>query len=245
MRCYAVIGSPVAHSRSPEIYRPLFEKHGIDADFIRILVEPHELPYIRSIAQPLSGFAVTMPHKRAIIPYLDGLSAEAEACGAVNIVERRGGLLIGHNTDGGGLVDALRAIGADPDGKTAAILGRGGAALAAAHALSEAGCSPTLFVREKRGESPFPEMTLGGLCGRYDLFINASPLGMEGGESFADLGFLRSMRPAAVLDMVYLAGGRTALTAEAERLGIPAADGSLMLRKQAERAFLIWTGLKA
>ena len=79
---FAVIGCPISHSLSPEVYAPLFTKHSIDADFIRMLVVPSELPRVRELTRGLEGFAVTMPHKRNIIPYLDRLSETASACGA-------------------------------------------------------------------------------------------------------------------------------------------------------------------
>ncbi|MBR0136363.1 MAG: shikimate dehydrogenase, partial [Clostridia bacterium] len=63
---YAVIGDPVSHSRSPEIYNALFEAYGVDADFSRLRVAAGELASLRSKVEGLSGFAVTMPHKRAI-----------------------------------------------------------------------------------------------------------------------------------------------------------------------------------
>ena len=244
MRLYAVIGCPIAHSRSPELYRDMFKKHGLDADMIRILVEPHELAGICRLAEPLSGFAVTMPHKRAIMPLLDGISDEARSLGAVNIVERRGDELIGHNTDGDGLTDALYALGAELSGRRAAILGRGGAARAAAYALHKRGCEPTFIVREIRDGSSFCEADLAALHTHFDLFINATPLGMDGGEELEASGFLKDMAPSFVMDMVYRRSGETQLIREARRLGIACADGSAMLEKQAERAFRIWTGLE-
>ena len=111
---YAVIGDPVEHSLSPSIYRELFELHGIDADFSKLLVTRAMLPEVRELTAPLSGFAVTMPHKSAIIKYLDLLDSSASLCGAVNIVKRTPAGLIGYNTDGEGLCDALRELGFDP-----------------------------------------------------------------------------------------------------------------------------------
>ena len=108
---YAVIGDPIEHSRSPEIYAPMFEQFGINAVFLKIRVTESELCRIRSIVseRSLSGFAVTMPHKKAIIPLLDGIDETAAECGSVNIVtiSNNGSTLVGHNTDGDGLINAL------------------------------------------------------------------------------------------------------------------------------------------
>ena len=243
---FAVIGSPINHSRSPEIYRELFSKHGIDADFIRLQVEPEELPMIGRIASGLSGFAVTMPHKRAIIPYLDKLVPSARACGSVNIVKRKNGLLIGHNTDGDGLADAVAEAGIEAAGKRALILGRGGAALSAAHALYRRGCRPALLVRGVRNDTGFEEIPIellfDGRIPHFDIFINGSPVGMEGREDFTDLSFIDSISPSLVFDMVYRNDVPTKLVEGAIGRGIKALDGRAMLYKQALRAFDIWFG---
>ena len=245
MKHFAVIGDPIAHSRSPEIYEPLFAAHGIDADFSKLRVTAAELPDIRSIAAELSGFAVTMPHKKSIIPYLDGLDPSANECGAVNIVTRDGELLIGHNTDGEGLVDAVISSGYRPDGKRVLILGRGGAALSAAYALKKRSCRVSLLVRDRRPETPFSEELIIDRPSRADVFINASPLGMRGMEDFRDLCFLDRIRPELVFDMVYLSDSETRLISEARGRGIPAIDGSRMLYMQALRAFKLFTGTEA
>lgn len=243
MRHYAIIGYPVDHSRSPELYSKLFIKYGVDADFRLLPVRPEEFSSLRALTEGLSGFAVTMPYKRAVIPYLDAFDDTASACGAVNIVERRGRALIGHNTDGDGLVDALRSMDALHCVSSAAILGRGGAAISAACSLKKAGVEPTLIVRSPSPEPAFTETVIENVSEEYGVFINATPLGMSGREDFPYFKLLDTIRPRAVLDMVYTPDGSTALTREAERRGVIAADGSAMLRFQALRAFRIWTGV--
>ena len=253
MKHFAVIGSPIAHSRSPEIYERFFIKYGVDADFVRIKVEPEELCKIHSITKELSGFAVTMPLKRRIIQYLDRIESTASACGAVNIVEKRDNKLIGHNTDGDGLVDALLEAGVDPAGKTALILGRGGAAHSAAAALERHNCRVELLVRsiggnldtDKEYSRLFPERLISNTLPHADIFINATPLGMRNADDFNDFGFIESIEPDTVFDMVYLTDGSTRLFQEARKRGIRAIDGSRMLYMQAVRAFEIFTGIKA
>ncbi len=245
MKHFAVIGCPISHSRSPEIYARIFAERGVDAECSRLLVLPSELPDIASIASGLSGFAVTMPHKRAVIPYLDELSPEAEQCGAVNIVKAENGRLIGHNTDGRGLVNALVEAGFDPAGRRAAIYGRGGAALAAAYALRNAGADVLLLVRslsQSASAAPFDIRLFIGFAERVDLFINATPLGMVNGPAFPDLGFLNTMAPRFVFDMVYLAEGETELIKTARALGCGAENGLSMLKCQALLAADIWLG---
>ena len=245
MKHYAVIGMPVEHSRSPEIYEALFKKHGVEADFIRLPVSTEQLPNIRSITRELSGFAVTMPHKRNIIKYLDSIDISAKNCGAVNIVERRGDSLIGHNTDGAGLVDALLDEGFSPAGKRALIMGRGGAALSAACALEASGCSVCLLVRSFSNGNMFREAIIGNFFEEAGLFVNASPLGMSGAEDYSDFRILDAAKPKMIFDMVYRNDGETKLIQEAKRRGLICLDGRAMLYKQALRAFQIFTGIRA
>lgn len=240
---FAVIGFPIEHSRSPEIYGELFSKHGIDADFLRIAVKKDDLPRLGQITEGLSGFAVTMPLKRAIIPYLDELDNNARNCGAVNIVKVSNGKRIGFNTDGDGLADALIEGGFDPENKRVYILGRGGAALSAAHALKRRGSDVTLLVRSESGGEGFRTELFPGVYARADLFINASPLGMAEDEDFGSFSFLNSIEPSAVFDMVYRRDGKTRLVNAAEERGILTFDGNRMLYSQALRAFTIFTGI--
>ena len=226
----------------------MFEKHGIEAEFERLLVLPHELPLIRGAASRLSGFAVTMPHKRAVIPFLDSVSETASRCGAVNIVEKRGSRLIGHNTDGEGLADALEAEGIGLSGKRAFILGRGGAALSAYHALKSRGASAFLVVRSPEEPSGTERYTVAEALSRApkaDVFINATPLGMKGAGEFDRFDLLDALSPSVVFDMVYRRGEKTLLAAESARRGIITLEGESMLLFQAKRAFKIWFGVDA
>lgn len=249
MKHYAVIGFPISHSRSPEIYEQLFEKYGIEADFSRISVTPYEMERLLSITEALSGFAVTMPHKRAVMRFMDEMTETAKTCGAVNIVERKEGRLIGHNTDGGGAIDALAEAGAEVIGKNVFILGRGGAALSAAHAVKQSGGEAFLLVRGPGRELGFPQLRFEreaiSAAPNCDIFINATPLGMVGAEDFSSFEFLEWLKPYAVLDMVYLRHSNTMLIDEAAAHGMRTATGSRMLLMQALRAFRIWTGIEA
>ena len=244
LRC-AVLGDPVSHSRSPEIYNALFEKYGIDAVFFTMRVGLEDAPRIRELTGGLSGFALTMPLKRAVIPYIDSLDPSA-SCGAVNIVKREGETLTGFNTDGEGAADALLEMLPSLEGLKAAILGRGGAASACAYALKNRGCSVCHLVRSARNDE---EIVIGDLLYgdeplKADIFINATPLGMENAPTFAYFDLLDVLKPRAVLDMVYRPNGETELVRAAKELGIAALGGERMLLHQALRAFEIWFGFR-
>lgn len=242
---YAVLGDPISHSRSPEIYNALFEKYGIEACFSTLRAGLFEAPCIRELTEGLSGFALTMPLKRAVIPFLDSLDPSA-SCGAVNIVKREGERLIGCNTDGEGAADALLEKLPALEGLKAAILGRGGAALACAAALRKRGCEAVHLVRSACSDD---EIVIGDVLYedeplRADIFINASPLGMDGAEPFAYFDLIDILQPRAVLDMVYRPGGETELVRASKELGLIAIAGERMLLNQALRAFEIWFGFR-
>lgn len=250
---FAIIGDPVAHSRSPELYAPMFEKFGIDADFHRIRIASDELEGIRETVRTndLSGFAITMPHKKAIIPYLDSVSPFAEKAGAVNIVCCESGTLIGHNTDGAGLLSALRKAGIEPAGSCAVILGNGGAASGARLALEDAGCTVHTVSRQYAitgrahpiEDAIFSFEVASSLISGADILINATPLGMKNGAVFGDLSFVSLLKPTcAVVDYVYRSDRDTSLIKTAKGRSLITVSGDRILYYQGVLAFKLWTG---
>ena len=233
-----VIGNPIFHSKSPEIHGELLRKAGIEGSYTAVRVLPEELPeFVNSAkAGAWDGFNVTMPHKEAILPLLDELSPTAKAIGGVNTVVIHHGRAIGHNTDAPGLLEALSMPVA---GKTALILGFGGAGKAAAYALSHAGATVKVCCRHpKAGQYNWEK--LADLAAECDILVNATPLGMIGGEKWLDFGFLDGLQNnSIVFDMVY-GPAPTALVTEAQRRGLTAMDGRKLLQKQAEIAFQLF-----
>lgn len=124
---YAVIGFPIAHSRSPTMMNAAFAALGIDATYAALEVRPDQLRgAIDGIrAQGLAGLNVTIPHKEAILALCDDLAPSARLVGAVNTLARGERGLTGHNTDAAGFVDALGQAGHEPRGGRAVILGAG------------------------------------------------------------------------------------------------------------------------
>ncbi|MDE0215928.1 MAG: hypothetical protein OXN79_05030 [bacterium] len=123
-----VIGYPVRHSLSPAICQAAFDELGLDWVYAAFEVAPGEagraLDHMRN--QGMAGLSVTMPHKADAAAAVDELSDAAAALGAVNCVGRDGDRLVGHNTDGAGFCDALRADGLEVAGIGCAVLGAGG-----------------------------------------------------------------------------------------------------------------------
>lgn len=200
-------------------------------DYELFEVSPEELgAAVAALRLPgRAGANVTIPHKRSVVPLLDGLDGSARAVGAVNLIRREGDRLMGGNTDVAGVAAALDEVGWR--GGRALILGRGGSAQAAALALRPAVVSfATRDNWEDRGE----------LARASDLVVNCTPLGREG-EMPLPPGELPRQ---AVIDLVYVTGG-TPLVAAARAAGRRVADGWTVLLAQGAASFTAWTSLPA
>lgn len=239
------------HSRSPELYKPLFESIGQTIRFLKLRIKKDELNTINSVIEKnkLSGFAVTMPHKEEIINYLDSLDSTATDAGSVNIVSvtknKNSTILIGYNTDGIGLTMAIENKGIDLTSKRIVILGNGGAALGAKSALIKKQCEIDTLVRsDNRSLNRIIESNT-ELIKKCDVLINATPLGMEGYPEHESFDFMNIMREDAVLvDMVYAAregSKNTKFIETAQSKNLCTVSGEDMLYFQGLAAFKIWT----
>jgi len=243
-----IIGDPVEHSKSPLIQNAMLKTLGLLPCYGRALVRKGELqPFLDRVrTEGLWGFNATMPLKEDLLPLLDGVGDMAQAMGSVNTVCNRKGKLYGYNTDAPGFLAALtEELDIDPKGLTVTLLGAGGAAKAVSAALVGAGatrvfvCNRTmeraaeLCCREPMHMIPslFDDKTLSALCGKSDLLINCTSLGMTG--QFESLDFLEFLpKGTAVCDLVY-SPPETALLRRARELGHPAMNGQGMLICQA------------
>jgi shikimate dehydrogenase len=199
----------------------------------------------------LVGLNVTMPHKAAVAAAVDRLTPTAEALGAVNTVTRGPGpdVLTGHNTDGPGLLDALRIDeGFDPVGKRCVVFGGGGAGRAVIRALGEAGAAVVTVVN-RTAERALAAAPLAGAAGRVgeaadateaDLIVNATSVGMSGMDGVSIDPQLLSAGQL-VVDLVYQPAV-TPLVEEARARGAVATNGLGMLIHQAAHAIRLWTG---
>ena len=259
----AILGDPIRHSKSPVMQNAAFAACNLDYVYVPFAVSPENLGVAVAGLRALgvAGFNVTIPHKTAIIPFLDRLEESAVAAGAVNTVQVCGSLLIGHNTDGDGLVDAL-AVDLDftPGDGLIVVLGAGGAARGAVAARCRTGARQITLVNRSRDNAErlcadmqdrFPDTIFTSvisegmgceLAASTALLLNTTSVGMRG-ERFAQLDLSVLSPSAKVYDMVYGASA-TPLVSDASRLGLAAVNGLGMLVAQGERAFKIWTGVK-
>lgn len=254
-RLAAVIGSPVRHSRSPALINAAFASAGLDWAFVALEVAPGDaaaaIDAMRVLG--LGGLSVTMPHKHDVIARLDRLTPDAAALDAVNCVAWDGDELVGHNTDGWGLLESL-AVDQDlhPQGLRCVVFGAGGAARSVVRSLAEAGAAEVVVVN-RTPERAEVAASLAGRAGRVgdladvghaDLVINATSVGM--GASPDDrtstvVGAERLGPGQTVVDLVYLPV-ETPLLRLAAAAGAQPVDGIGMLVHQAARAVALWTG---
>lgn len=240
----------MAHSRSPEIHNAWFRSRGVAAKYIKAAVSPENLgTFMCRFSGKFSGANITIPHKESIIPYLDGLSPEARAIGAVNTIVVKKGKLFGHNTDVSGALEALRRGGMKSlHGRRIAVIGAGGAARAIVYGLARKGARITIFnrtltrARRLAREFHVTSAPLRALSkAKFDVLINASALGMNGKGKAPAVHFLPSH---IVMDIVYTPR-LTPLLKGAIKAGCKIITGEKMLIEQARKSFALWTGRPA
>ena len=255
-RLAIVIGDPVRHSLSPAIHNAAFAARGMDWVFLACEVPDGKVPeaLAGAVALGIEGLSVTMPHKAAVAAAVDRLSPTARLLGAVNCVARDGEHLVGHSTDGDGFVDALASeAGWSPSGARCVVFGAGGASRAVVLALADAGAAEVAVVNRTPRHAEAAAALAGDRgrvaeaaeTGRFDLVVNATPLGMTGHRGAALPLDPEILQPGQLLvDLVY-EPAETALLAAARDRGIRAFNGVRMLVHQAARAFELWTGTDA
>lgn len=228
MKC-GLLGRKLGHSYSPTI-------HGCFGSYEYRLYEkePDALEdFLRN--GDFDGLNVTMPYKKAVIPYLDELTPVAKEVGAVNTIYRRNGKLIGHNTDFYGFHQMLRKSGLDPRGKKCLVLGSGGASATAVAALKELGAE--VIVISRSGENNYKNLHWHKDAA---IIVNTTPVGMYPDCGVAPVDISAFPRLEGVLDVIYNPA-RTKLLMDAERQGITAVNGLWMLVSQAKEAASVMT----
>jgi shikimate dehydrogenase len=269
----AVFGDPVAHSASPPMHNAALEKCGIDARYTRLHIRPGELPEALKLL-PQAGFIganLTIPHKAAALPLMSDVDDHARRIGVVNTVVVDGEQLIGFNTDGPGLVRALRAeFGVDLRDLRVMVLGAGGGAgraiamqcglegcerlalvnrtperaIALASELEPMFSGPRVSAPVARLEVvPWEDDALRFQLANTDLVINCTSLGMKRTDSSPISSAL--LQPhLMVYDTIYTAN-RTKLMHAADEAGARSANGLSMLLYQGALAFEIWFNREA
>lgn len=265
---YCVFGDPVKHSFSPRLHNMAFEKVGIDAAYLAFTVNESTIEQAMDAVRVLDikGCSVTMPNKRACIPYLDEIDPTAELIGSVNTFVQENGKIKGYNTDGYGFLTAIEQMGTQIEGKKLVLLGMGGAGLAVAFTASVEHHLGELTVFNRANGKSWNHarevvdlinertQTKAKLCDLNDKDLlreemaNAQMLGnttnvgmgkMEGQSVVPDASYFP--KDMVVQDAIYCPE-KTRLLELAEEAGCRCGNGLGMLFYQGARQFKLWTG---
>lgn len=254
---YAVIGDPIQHSLSPRMHNAGYEELGFNAEYQRFRVEASGLAEaVKGLrALGFSGWNVTIPHKEEIVSLLDTLTPQAKCAGAVNTVKLHEGQLIGHNTDGEGFVRSVEKELKGFKGKTAVLLGAGGASKGIALALAEQGMNLHILnrtpekakelvqvIRREGGTATSGEFAPGEWLKNVDLLVQTTSVGLHN-EAFS-FSLQGISRRAFVVDIIFNPR-ETLLLKEAKELGCRTQNGLEMLLYQGALAWEFWLGGQA
>ncbi|MCA1900144.1 MAG: shikimate dehydrogenase [Chloroflexi bacterium] len=255
-----LIGYPLEHSLSPKIHAAALKACGLSGGYALFAIPPQDSQGLKDLiarvrAREIHGLNVTIPHKQSVIEFMDELTPTAKAIGAANTIYLRENKLIGENTDAAGFLADLKKFTDGKKlayGKSALVLGAGGAARAVVYALLRGGWNIALAARrvEQAQElaNSFENETIKVINYAelqpfgFDLLVNATPVGMSPKVDDSPLpGKFSLNKDTMVYDLVYNPR-QTRLAREAQAQGCSAATGLGMLIEQAALAFEIWTG---
>jgi shikimate dehydrogenase len=254
-----ILGWPVDHSLSPAIHNAAFTAASLDWTYVPLPVPPDRVADALAglVALGLRGANVTMPHKTEVAALMPRLSDDARTLRAVNTIVVSGEELEGHNTDVGGFDRFLRRdAGFDPAGRTALLYGAGGAARACTLSLARGGLekltvvarneATTGGIRAITAQLGVPTEVIGpkGAAGRrFDLVVNATPVGSPGSE-VVHPGLPGFGDDVLVVDLLY-DPPTTDLQRRAKEAGATVFGGLGHLLEQAALSFELWTGTPA
>ena len=228
---FALIGHPVEHSFSAQYLNSRFKNEGIDAHY-ELIDLPHiaEFPTLIQSGK-YDGFNVTIPHKRAIIPYLDSLSPEATAIEAVNVIQITNNKLIGHNTDIIGFHETLTPL-LKPYHTHAVILGTGGASQAVQYVLHQLNIPFRLITHNELDTNTITQLA--------PIIINTTPLGMHPNtDTRPNIDYSQITPNHLIYDLIYNPT-ETRFLQLAKQQGATTQNGLAMLHRQADAALKIW-----
>ena len=257
----AVLGWPISHSLSPAIQNAALRQAGLNFVYISLPVAAENLSAAVSGLRAMNfrGFNVTIPHKTAIMQYLDEIDPAAQIIGAVNTVVNDDGKLIGYNTDAYGFMNSLLKENFVLDGSEAVVMGAGGAAQAVVQSLSAAGANITVGARNGTKAATLADKfaphydihscawqteEFVSALSKADLLVNTTPLGMKPHlDEMPPVDWAKLKATALVYDVIYTPS-QTILLKEAKAHGFGTLNGEGMLVGQGAKAFQLWTGVQ-
>lgn len=245
MRLFGLIGYPLSHSFSKKYFSEKFEREGIEQARYELfeLADIEEFPKLIEQETDLLGLNVTIPHKQAVMPYLDALDTSAQKVGAVNVIRFQKGRLIGYNSDYYGFYRSLQEwLPPKQNSFKALVLGSGGASKAVIAALEELSIPSTLVSRKAAADRLSYEQLRAQprLLEEHRLIINTSPLGMSPNtETAPDIEYGKLDEGHYLYDLVYNPA-ETLFMQKGKAQGAQVKNGLEMLQLQAEKAWEIW-----
>ncbi len=261
-KTFCLIGNPVEHSMSPTMWNPALENLGLDYVYVafNVISDNLEKAIDGMRALGIEGMNVTIPHKEAVIKYLDEIEELSLKIGAINTIKNEDGYLIGRNTDADGAKKSLIDAGCDISGKKILILGAGGVSRALCFVLAEESEEIILLdiveerakllaneVKDKIGGNVSGKISTKEIISKeiksVDILINATPIGMYPNIQNIPISKELLHNDLFVFDVVYNPLN-TRLMKEAAELGCKTLGGLDMLVNQGALAFKWWTGKK-
>lgn len=248
---FGLIGYPLTHSFSKRYFTEKFEKEGIKDCRYELfeLKEINDFPSVLKNNPDLKGLNVTIPHKEAVMKFLDELDEPVKNIGAVNVIKIMDGKLKGYNSDYHGFIKSLFNLvfddPSDPEGKQmeivpkALVLGTGGAAKAVKAALKDH-YFPFQTVSRTPGTADLTYKDLPDVISEYKLIINTTPVGMyPKTENCPDIPYEKITSGHYLFDLVYNPE-ETLFMKKGKEKGARTKNGLEMLKLQAEKAWEIW-----
>jgi len=263
MKNLGIIGYPIGHSMSPHMHNAVIKALDLDYTYIAMSVKPEALKVAVFGLRALNfrGFNVTIPHKIAIVEYIDEINQGAKAIGAVNTVVNNDGKLRGYNTDYIGFIVPLKKMNFSIKDKNALVLGAGGAARAVLWGLISEGASRITVVgrnleklnalRDQFKEYfeieiiDWNEDKYAERCKTADIIVNTTPLGMHPKvDACPPIDWSCVNKKALAYDLIYTPA-ITKFLAQAKKNGNTILNGESMLVEQGAAAFKMWTSQEA
>ena len=251
MKKYLVIGNPIEHSLSPQLHNFWIKENNIKADYNKRKINKNEIKslILNVRDKKINGLNVTVPFKKEIINYLDGLTPEANKTQSVNTVFLDGNKVTGHNTDIRGFELAVKKIDFDIENKEILILGAGGVVPSIIFALYEMKAKKICIMNRTRSKTEnlknlFKEIIVlnWGEIPDCDMIVNATSVGLKK-EDKINLDFSKISKNKLFYDIIYNPGNTNFLKTGRD-LGNKTENGKMMFIYQAIAAFKIWHGLE-
>ena len=251
MKKYLVIGSPVEHSLSPTLQNYWIKNNNIDAIYEKKKIDNDEIEnlILKVKKKELNGINVTVPFKKAVIPYLDRLSLEAENTQSVNTVYLDNNKIVGHNTDIEGFELAIKDSKFDATGKRILILGAGGVVPSIIFALNKMNASRITISNRTRDKAEglkdfFKNINIvdWGELPEFDMIVNATSVGLNKDDQL-NLDFSKVEKNKFFYDVIYNPK-KTNFLKIGKKIGCETENGKLMFIYQALTAFEVWHGVR-